>query len=97
MRNINDDSSCIGETGHIEKKDLMMLKKFGTMRLSNLKIGDNLVSKNIKKGCIGLVVVAAAYFMQNPGEFVENPDVITPAIAAIIFAVIDALKHYKKK
>ena len=30
MRNINDDSSCIGETGHIEKKDLMMLKKFGT-------------------------------------------------------------------
>ena len=67
------------------------------MELSNLKIGGNRISKNIKKGCIGLVVVAAAYFIQNPGEFVENPDVITPAIAAIIFAVIDMLKHYKKK
>ena len=67
------------------------------MGLSNLKIGGNLVSKNIKKGCIGLIIVAAAYFIQNPGEFVENPDVITPAIAAIIFAVINALKHYKKK
>ena len=74
-----------------------MLKKFGTIKLSNLKIGGNLVSKNIKKGCIGLIIVAAAYFIQNPGEFVKNPDVITPAIAAIIFAVIDALKHYKKK
>ena len=60
-----------------------------------MKIGDNLVSKNIKKGLIGLVIVAAAYFMQNPGEFLENPDIITPAIAAIIFALIDALKHYK--
>ena len=86
MTNTNDDSSCIGETGHIEK-----------MKLNNLKIGGNLVSKNIKKGCIGLIIVAAAYFIQNPGEFVENPDVITPTIAAIIFAVIDALKHYKKK
>ena len=67
------------------------------MGLSNLKIGSNLVSKNIKKGCIGLIIVTAAYFIQNPGEFVENPDVITPTIAAIIFAVIDMLKHYKKK
>ena len=65
------------------------------MGLSDLKIGDNLVSKNIKKGLIGLVIVAAAYFVQNPGEFLSDPELMTPAIAAIIFALIDALKHYK--
>jgi cation transporter-like permease len=63
------------------------------MGLTDIKIGNNELKKNVVKALLVGVAGIAGYVVANVAGFTDNPQTAI-ILTAICYGVIDAIKHY---
>ena len=63
------------------------------MEIPQIRIGGNIINKNIKKALLVGVAAVAGYVVEHVANFTLDP-MTTTLLTIGAYAIIDAIKHY---